>query len=67
MSNTKTARTHAAPRRQTMSTSRFAWGLSAWLGGLAFCIGFGVSAPAWVALALTVLAAAAATISQKTA
>jgi hypothetical protein len=66
MSN-PTAKTHAAPRRQTMSLSRFAWGLSAWFGGLAFCFGFGVTAPSWVALVLTVLAAGAATVSQKAA
>ena len=26
-----------------------ATGLSAWLGGVAFCIGFGIDAPLWVA------------------
>jgi predicted MFS family arabinose efflux permease len=30
-------------------------GLSAWLGGVAFSIGFGISAPVWVAGAATVL------------
>ena len=33
-------------------------GLSAWFGGVAFCIGFGINAPIWVAGALTVLSLA---------
>ena len=36
----------------------FAAGLSAWLGGVAFCIGFGISAPVWVAAVATVLSIA---------
>jgi hypothetical protein len=38
----------------------FASKLSAWFGGVAFCIGFGVSAPVWVAGGLTVLSLALA-------
>ena len=36
----------------------FIAGLSAWLGGIAFCIGFGVDAPVWVAAVVTVLSVA---------
>jgi membrane protein implicated in regulation of membrane protease activity len=52
-----------AGRRASLST--FVGGLSAWLGGVAFCVGFGVSAPAWMALVLTVLSVAAAGLSRR--
>ena len=52
-----------AARRASLST--FVGGLSAWLGGIAFCVGFGVSAPAWMALVLTVLSLAAGGLSRK--
>jgi MFS transporter, DHA1 family, inner membrane transport protein len=37
------------------AAGNLATGLSAWLGGVAFCAGFGITAPAWVAGPLTVL------------
>jgi predicted MFS family arabinose efflux permease len=40
-------------------------GLSAWLGGVAFCIGFGVNAPVWVAGVVTVLSVAFARIGAR--
>jgi predicted MFS family arabinose efflux permease len=40
-------------------------GLSAWLGGVAFCIGFGVSAPVWVAGVVTVLSVAFARLGAR--
>jgi hypothetical protein len=40
------------------SLSTFATGLAAWLGGVAFCVGVGVSAPVWVAGVLTMLSMA---------
>ena len=44
------------PARLTSAKAiSFATALSAWLGGVAFCIGFRISAPVWVALILTVL------------
>jgi hypothetical protein len=42
-----------------------ATGLSAWLGGVAFCIGFGIDAPIWVAGALTVLSLAFARLGAR--
>ena len=49
---------HASKPRKVVSRENaltLATGLSAWLGGVAFCIGFGVSAPVWVAGVVTVL------------
>jgi hypothetical protein len=40
---------------KSAAVGSFATGLSAWLGGIAFCFGFGITAPAWVAGPLTVL------------
>jgi MFS transporter, DHA1 family, inner membrane transport protein len=45
----------------------FAAGLSAWLGGAAFCIGFGITAPSWVALGLGVVALAITGLSSRVA
>jgi|KBSSwiStaDraftv2_1062776.scaffolds.fasta_scaffold26098_2 membrane protein implicated in regulation of membrane protease activity len=52
-----------AEKKRNVALSGFAGGLSAWLGGVAFCVGFGVVAPTWVALAVTVLSATAAALS----
>jgi predicted MFS family arabinose efflux permease len=38
-------------------------GLSAWLGGVAFCAGVGLTAPTWVAAPLTVLSVGIAAIT----
>jgi hypothetical protein len=46
------ARTAAG--RKSFNMAQFLSGFAAWLGGVAFCIGFGVTAPTWVAAALTV-------------
>ena len=54
----------AAERKRNVALSSFAGGLSAWLGGVAFCVGFGVTAPGWVALVVTVLAVAATNVSR---
>jgi hypothetical protein len=53
----------AAEKKRNVRLSSFAGGLSAWLGGVAFCIGFGITAPSWVALILTVLILTAAKVS----
>ncbi len=45
------------PKKRT-GQADIASGLSAWLGGVAFCIGFGIHAPIWVAGGLTVLSLA---------
>jgi hypothetical protein len=54
----------SAEQKRDVALASFAGGLSAWLGGVAFCIGFGVTAPGWVALVLTVFAATAAGVSR---
>lgn len=54
----------AAEKKRNVRLSSFAGGLSAWLGGAAFCIGFGITAPSWVALILTVAVLAAGKVSQ---
>jgi hypothetical protein len=53
----------AAEKKRNVRVSSFAGGLSAWLGGIAFCVGFGVIAPAWGAIVLTVLSVSAAIVS----
>jgi predicted MFS family arabinose efflux permease len=40
-------------------------GFSAWLGGVAFSIGFGINAPVWVAGAATVLSLAFARLGAR--
>ena len=57
------SRDAVAERKRDVKISSFAGGLSAWLGGVAFCVGFGVSAPSWVALILTVFILAAGKVS----
>ena len=52
-----------AEKKRNVALSSFAGGVSAWLGGVAFCVGFGVIAPAWGALVLTVLSLSAAKVS----
>ena len=54
----------AAEKKRNVALSSFAGGLSAWLGGVAFCVGFGVTAPGSVALVVTVLAVVATTVSR---
>jgi hypothetical protein len=54
--------TPTAEKSTRMST--FFGGLAAWLGGVAFCFGFGVTGPTWVAAVLTVLSAAAVGVSR---
>jgi hypothetical protein len=49
---------HSDADRTDQKLSRMASGLAAWLGGVAFCIGLGVSGPVWVAAVLTVLSTA---------
>jgi hypothetical protein len=56
MSTSHRAAGHAAPSEQKISTA--ATGLAAWLGGVAFCVGLGVSGPTWLAAVLTVLSMA---------
>ena len=58
------AETGAAARKRGVRLSTFAGGLSAWVGGVAFCVGFGLAAPTWVALPLTVVSAAAGGVSR---
>jgi hypothetical protein len=50
-------------RKRTVALSSFAGGLSAWVGGVAFCVGMGVAAPTWVALPLTAVSVTAAGLS----
>jgi len=61
---TRRADTRAAAEKRGVKLSTFTGGLSAWLGGVAFCVGFGLAAPTWVALPLTVGSAAAAGVSR---
>ena len=51
-------------RNRSVALSSFAGGLSAWAGGVAFCVGVGVAAPTWVALPLTVVSVTAAGLSR---
>ena len=53
-----------AEKKRNVRLSSFAGGLSAWLGGVAFCVGFGVIAPGWGAGVLTVFSLAAAWVSR---
>ena len=39
-------------------------GFAAFLSGVAFCLGLGMSAPVWVAAAMTVLSIAIATVAR---
>ena len=48
----------AGKPKQPTGQANVVSGLSAWLGGVAFCIGLGISAPVWVAGGLTVLSLA---------
>jgi hypothetical protein len=52
----------AAAKSQSMTT--FLSGLAAWLGGVAFCFGSGLTGPRWVAAIVTVLSIAAVTLSR---
>jgi membrane protein implicated in regulation of membrane protease activity len=60
----RSAESATAEKKRNVALSSFAGGLSAWLGGVAFCVGFGVTAPGWVALVVTVLAVAATNVSR---
>ena len=53
--NTQASQTSGSSRANAVT---LASGLSAWLGGVAFSIGFGIYAPVWVAGAATVLSLA---------
>jgi hypothetical protein len=57
-------RSATASRKRNVAVSSVAGGLSAWLGGVAFCVGVGVAAPMWVALPLTVLSVTAAGLNR---
>ena len=57
-------RSATASKKRTVAVSSVAGGLSAWLGGVAFCVGVGVAAPTWVALPLTVLSVTAGGLSR---
>jgi membrane protein implicated in regulation of membrane protease activity len=58
-----TAVVASAPGRSQNLTT-FLNGLAAWLGGIAFCFGSGVTGPKWIAAILTVVSVAAATIAR---
>jgi predicted MFS family arabinose efflux permease len=55
--------TTSNPKRTAQA--KFASGLSAWFGGVAFSIGFGISAPVWMAGGLTVLSLAFAWLAAR--
>jgi hypothetical protein len=57
-------RSATALRKRNVALSGFAGGLSAWVGGVAFCVGVGLAAPTWIALPLTVLSVTAAGLSR---
>jgi DHA1 family inner membrane transport protein len=60
---TPTGDAEKAAAGKQLNAGSFATGLSAWLGGIAFCIGVGLTAPTYVAAGLTVLSVAISGLS----